>query len=76
MAYTNRIPDISRVSQSVRDKDFISISELKAFDDKLKEIIEKFASVNNGDLGTTASNIGELIIWCNRRNRRSILSKC
>ena len=61
MAYTNRIPDISRVSQSVRDKDFISISELKAFDDKLKEIIEKFASVNNGDLGTTASNIGELI---------------
>src|SRR5574344_991786 len=60
--YTNRIPEISRINQETRDKDFISISELKTFDDKLNEIIAKFSSVNsNTTLSSQATNIGQLI---------------
>lgn len=61
MAYNNRIPDISRIAQNVRDKDFIPITELKEFDAKLDEIIEKFSAVNNDTVSSQASNIGDLI---------------
>ena len=61
MAYNNRIPDISRIAQTVRDKDFIPITELKEFDAKLDEIIEKFSAVNNDTVSSQASNIGDLI---------------
>lgn len=61
MAYNNRIPDISRIAQTVRDKDFIPITELKEFDAKLDEIIEKFSAVNNDAVSSQASNIGALI---------------
>lgn len=61
MAYNNRIPDISRIAQTVRDKDFIPITELKEFDAKLDEIIEKFSAVNNDIVSSQASNIGDLI---------------
>ena len=61
MAYNNRIPDISRIAQTVRDKDFTPITELKEFDAKLDEIIEKFSAVNNDTVSSQASNIGDLI---------------
>ena len=58
---SNRSPDITRVSQESRDKDFISINELKQFDDRLNEIIQKFSSSANAEVSANAKNIGEKI---------------
>ena len=46
MAYNNRIPPLSRIDKSVRDTDFISIVELKEFDELLTKILERFSTSN------------------------------
>ena len=41
MAYENHIPPLSTINQGTRDFDFIPITELKEFDEKLNEIVKK-----------------------------------
>lgn len=46
MAIENRMPTISRINKETRDNDFIPITELKDFDKKLKDVIDKFNTIH------------------------------
>ena len=49
MAYENHIPPLSTINQGTRDFDFIPITELKEFDEKLNEIVKKISSINTSE---------------------------
>ena len=49
MAYENHLPPLSTINQGTRDFDFIPLTELKEFDEKLNEIVKKISSVNTSD---------------------------
>lgn len=65
MAYNNKIPNIGKTSQSVRDIDFISITEVKAFDALIDEIVSKLSVIGNENSNITdvneATNIAQEI---------------
>lgn len=69
MSFNNRIPNIVRHDQSVRDNDFIPISEIQEFDKKIDEILKKLSSINNTDddnsIGDVTSILQEMkkITW-------------
>ena len=56
MSHT-KIPPISRIDQSVRDSDFINITELKEFNTKFDQF-SKLLSLENVETGAQASDIG------------------
>lgn len=49
MAYNNKIPNIGKTVQSVRDTDFISITEVKAFDELINEIVSKLSVISDSN---------------------------
>ena len=49
MAYENHMPPLSTINQGTRDFDFIPITELKEFDEKLNEIVKKISSINTSE---------------------------
>lgn len=55
MAYNNRMPVLSRIDKGVRDNDFIPISELKEFDNKIAQIVKLFESAQNTDVNDANS---------------------
>lgn len=65
MAYNNKIPNIGKTSQSLRDIDFISITEVKAFDALIDEIVSKLSVIGNENSNITdvnkATNIAQEI---------------
>ena len=55
MAYENHMPPLSTINQGTRDFDFIPITELKEFDEKLNEIIKKISSINTSEVSDVNS---------------------
>ena len=55
MAYENHMPPLSTINQGTRDFDFIPITELKEFDEKLNEIIKKISSINISEVSDVNS---------------------
>lgn len=53
----NRLPTISRIDQSVRDTDFIPITDLSEINQRLNEIIDKFNS--SGQTNSETINIAQ-----------------
>lgn len=53
MTYNNKIPNISKTLQSIRDTDFISITEVKAFDALIDDIISKLSVISNDNSSIT-----------------------
>jgi hypothetical protein len=53
----NRLPTISRIDQSVRDTDFIPITDLSEINQRLNEIIDKFNS--SGQANSETINIAQ-----------------
>ena len=49
MAYENHLPPLSTINQETRDFDFIPLTELKEFDEKLNEIVKKISSINTSE---------------------------
>ena len=49
MAYENHMPPLSTINQGTRDFDFIPLTELKEFDEKLNEIVKKISSINTSE---------------------------
>ena len=56
MAYNNKIPNIGSTSSSVRDVDFISITEVKAFNELIDEIVKKLSVISNENSNITDIN--------------------
>ena len=56
MSFNNKIPNMGRESQEVRDSDFITLVGLKAFDDSLNAIVTKLSDTESSN---SASNIVE-----------------
>ena len=55
MAYENHMPPLSTINQGTRDFDFIPITELKEFDEKLNEIVKKISSINISEVSDVNS---------------------
>ena len=63
MAYENHMPPLSTINQGTRDFDFIPLTELKEFDEKLNEIIKKISSINtseSSDVNSIAYKLKEI----------------
>ena len=56
----NRLPVLSRISPETRDNDFISITELKYFDEQIDLIIKKFNSIETSDNGNIAQQLKDI----------------
>ena len=56
MGYENKIPNIGKTVQSVRDTDFISITEVKAFDKLIDDIVSKLSVISNDNSSITDVN--------------------
>lgn len=63
MGYENKIPNLGKTVQSVRDTDFISITEVKAFDKLIDEIVSKLSVIsdNSSSDANEALNIAQEI---------------
>ena len=63
MGYENKIPNLGKTVQSVRDTDFISITEVKAFDKLIDEIVSKLSVIsdNSSNDANEALNIAQEI---------------
>ena len=63
MAYENHLPPLSNIDQGTRDFDFIPLTELREFDEKLNEIIKKISTMNtseNADVNSMAYKLKEI----------------
>ena len=63
MAYENHLPPLSTINQGTRDFDFIPLTELKDFDEKLNEIIKKISSIETSkvsDVNSIAYKLKEI----------------
>lgn len=63
MAYENHLPPLSTINQETRDFDFIPLTELKEFDEKLNEIVKKISSINtseSSDVNSIAYKLKEI----------------
>ena len=55
MSYENHMPPLSTINQETRDFDFIPLTELKEFDEKLNEIVNKISSINTSEVSDVNS---------------------
>ena len=63
MAYENHMPTLSTIDKGTRDFDFIPLTELREFDEKLNEIVKKISTMNtseNADVNSMAYKLKEI----------------
>ena len=63
MSYENHMPPLSTIDQGTRDFDFIPLTELKEFDEKLNEIVTKISAIdksNSSDITSIAYKLKEI----------------
>ncbi len=56
----NRLPVLSRINPETRDNDFISITELKYFDEQIDLIVKKFNSIETSENGNIAQQLKDI----------------
>ena len=56
----NRLPVLSRISPETRDNDFISITDLKKFDEEIDKVVKMFNSIESSNNGNIAQQLKDI----------------